>query len=326
MSRLLLSLTVILASSVTGFADAQDAERQPSRKAPGSISPNLAYRQYTDPAERAFTNMVPDGWRVGGRMVRYGPVTIAPFEQAMRPDGAVFIQLGDWHIKDYSDMPGWKPGSIYTPGTSVVLVRRVESPDEYARTYGLGLERWLGCSDARFTGAKKIPNPAGITAIPQARVETSEAHFTCTRGGESYLGQVTVTLQAYRLPLSTGWNVLYLTSILARKDAVETGFAALEKMCSTFRFLPEWSASQGAIARQATRPAQQALDSVLHQTQVFDQNVISGTITVNDPTTGSRSDVSFGAEPYYFSDGVGHFYRSYDPTPRSGFHAVQPQR
>ena len=42
-----------------------------------------------------------------------------------------------------------------------------------------------------------------------------------------------------------------------------------------------------------------------------------------DPTTGTRSEIKLGIDPKYFTDGLGHFYNSYDPTPRSGFHPVK---
>jgi hypothetical protein len=137
--------------------------------------------------------------------------------------------------------------------------------------------------------------------------------------------QVMATVQSYRLPMSIGWNVLYLASVLAREDVAGTGIGVWDRMRTSCRFLPEWNAKEGAIARQAVKPAQDALDSALRQTQQFDQNVINGSITVHDPTTGTQSEIPIGVSPYYFGDGNGHFYSSYDPVPRSGFHTVQPQ-
>ena len=89
-------------------------------------------------------------------------------------------------------------------------------------------------------------------------------------------------------------------------------------------FDSNWNARESQIAAAATAPARQALDATLRQTQAFDENVINGQVTVNDPTTGTRSQINIGAEPFYFADGLGHFYNSYDPTPRSGYHAVNP--
>ena len=80
------------------------------------------------------------------------------------------------------------------------------------------------------------------------------------------------------------------------------------------------------IAREAIKPAQRALDATLRQGQSFDEHVINGLITVNDPATGTQSEIPMGVEPYYFADGLGHFYSSYDPTPKAGFHTVQPVR
>ncbi len=287
---------------------------------------NIRYRRYVDPAEQAFDDMVPETWRVGGRLVRYGPTTIAPFVQAISPDGAIFIQLGDWHIKDYSDIPGWKEGAVYTPGASIMLVRRVQNSSGYARSYGIDFEKWLGCDQADFANAESVPNPGGLATVPGSRVDTTVAHFTCLRGGQHYVGQVMTTVQSYRLPMSIGWNVLYLASFLARQDEADTALAVWNRMRGSIRFLPEWNAHESAIAAQSTRSAQASLDAVLRQTQQFDQNVIKGTITVHDPTTGTQTEVPIGVSPYYFVDGNGHFYSSYNPVPRAGFHGVQPKQ
>jgi hypothetical protein len=304
--------------------------KPPARESPKSSSSserNIRYRRYVDPAEQAFADMVPEGWRVGGRLVRYGPVTIAPFLQAMSPDGAIFVQLGDWHIQDYSDIPGWRAGTVYTPGTSVMLVRRLESAKQYARSYGLNFGKWLGCEEWQFADSEVAQTPAGLPTVPNSRVETSLAHFTCVRSGQKYVGRVMTTVQSYRLPMGTiGWNVLYLASVLVRHDLADTGIAVWDRMRGTIQFLPEWNARESAIAREATKSAQRALDNALREAQAFDQNVINGSITVNDPTTGTQSEIPIGVAPYYFSDGNGHYYSSYNPTPRLGFHSVTPER
>lgn len=214
---------------------------------------------------------------------------------------------------------------MYTPGTSINLVRRVQDATGYARSYGLNFEKWLGCEKSEFVNAEAAQTPAGLPTVPQSRVETSLAHFTCERGGQRYVAQVITTVQSYRLPMSIGWNVLYLASMLAREDLAGTGIAVWNKMRTSIRFLPEWNAKESAIAGQATRPAQAALDSALRQTQQFDENVINGSITVHDPTTGAQSEIPIGVSPYYFADGNGHYYSSYDPVPRLGFHGVQAQ-
>jgi len=288
-----------------------------------STVPNPRYERYVDPAEHAFVDSVPAGWRIGGRLVRYGPITIAPFIQAMSQDGTIFVQLGDWHIKDYSDIPGWREGSLYTPGTSILIVRRFQSAAEYARSYSFAFGQQLGCDQSQILNSERVANPAGVATVPQSNVETSIAHFTCQRSGQHYVGRVMVTLQSYRLPMSIGWNVVYLASFLAREDVADTGLAVWDEMRGTIQILPEWNARESRIAAAATRPAQDALDATLRQAQDFDQQVINGRITVKDPTLGTQTEISIGVAPFYFSDGQGHFYCSYNPTPRIGFHAVQ---
>jgi hypothetical protein len=276
-----------------------------------------------DPAERAFTDEVPSGWRVGGRLVRYGPLSIAPFVQAMTPDGTIFVQMGDWRIKDYSDLPGWRPGQIYTPGTSIFIIRRFQTAEQFAQSYSLAFEKQLGCSNGSITGSQAMP-VAGKATVPQARLETHQVSFACTRSGERYVGRVMDTVQSYRVVNSVSWDILYLACLMAREDRANTGVAVWDKMRTTIAFDSNWNARESQIAAAATAPARQALDNTLRQTQAFDENVINGQVTVNDPTTGTRSQINIGAEPFYFADGLGHFYNSYDPAPRSGYHAVNP--
>jgi hypothetical protein len=295
----------------------------PPTSNPGAGQTNLRYVSYTDPVEGAFIDPVPAGWRVGGRMVRYGPVTIAPFVQAMTPDGSIFVQIGDWRIKDYADTPGATPGQLYFPGTSIFVYRRFETSEQYARSYSLGFARQLGCESPSFTGSEALP-PASTATVPQAKLDTHLVSFACQRSGQRYVGRVMVTVQSYRVAWSTSWDILYLAGMLAREDRSATGVSVFDKMRNGFAFDSAWNAKESRLARAAIQPAKEYLDNTLKLTQAFDQNVINGTITVKDPTTGTRSETSIGAEPFYFSDGQGRYYNSYDPTPRSGFHAVSP--
>src|SRR5579863_4682806 len=238
---------------------------QPEAPAAESGKAEVRYVRYADPAENAFAVPVPAGWRVGGRMVRYGPVSIAPFVQAMTPDGAIFVQLGDWHIKDYCDIPGWQDGKLYTPGTSVEIVRRVQNAEQYGHSYSLGFQQELGCENPTFTGSKPLETPSGLATVPQAKVETNLTEFKCERGGQVYAGRVMVTVQAYQLPISVGWNIVYLASVLARQERAAVAFSVFDKMRTGFAFEPAWSAQEAQIARQATRPAMEALNSTLRQ-------------------------------------------------------------
>lgn len=175
--------------------------------------------------------------------MRYGPLTIAPFMQAMNPEGTIFIQLGDWHIKDYADIPGWKQGALYTPGTKIEFVRRLQTVDEYARSYSVAFEQQLGCGSSETAHSEHVENPPGLPALPQANLETGVLHFTCSRDGQRYAGQVMVSLQSYRLPMGTiGWNVLYLACFFAREDLTDLTLSVWNTMRTSFQFTPEWNA------------------------------------------------------------------------------------
>jgi len=241
----------------------------------------------------------------------------------MTPDGSIFVQIGDWRIKDYSDTPGARPGQLYFPGTSILIYRRFETSEQYARSYSLGFAKQLGCESPSFTGSQALP-PAGFASVPQAKLDTHLASFACQRSGQRYVGRVMVTVQSYRVAWSMSWDIVYLACMLAREDRAATGVSVFDKMRNGFAFDSTWNLKESRIARAAIKPAMDSLDNTLKLTQAFDQHVINGAVTVDDPTTGTRSEINIGADPFYFSDGLGHHYNSYDPTPRSGFHAVNP--
>ena len=314
-------------SSPGGSAPTPTTDRSgPSVESPkvAASASGIRFVLYRDPAENAFTEAVPAGWRVGGRLVRYGPVSIAPFVQAMMPDGSVFVQIGDWHIKDFADIPGWSEGHLYTPGTNVEYIRRLQTAEQYTHSYALTFQKQLGCENPTFTKSQPFPTAPGSATVQGANVETHFTEFTCQRDGQAYTGRVAATVQSYRLPTSMGWNVIFLECVLARQDRASIGFAVWDKLQTSWAFDPNWSARQAIMARQATRGPLDDLNRTLQQAQDFDKHVINSTVTVSDPATGAKWDVSMGANPFYFTDGAGHFYNSYNPTPKPGYHAADP--
>lgn len=284
------------------------------------------YTRFVDPAEHAFSAEVPQGWKAGGLLVRYGPVSIAPFVQAMSPDGQVFVQLGDWHIKDYADIPGWRQGQLYTPGTSIAYVRRLESAGQYAHGYAAAFAREVDCGAPVVTGVAPVADPAGLSRAPGSRLETALAHFSCTRDGRKFDGRVMASVQATPVMNMMTWSVVYLASVVAPQDRAAAAVAAWDAMRKSVAFSPAWNARQTRLAAAAVKPAMDQLDGMLKQAQAFDEHVINGDITVEDPLTGRRSEVSMGVAPYYFADALGHHYTSYDPTPRQGYHGVRPMQ
>jgi hypothetical protein len=112
-----------------------------------------------------------------------------------------------------------------------MLVPRLQSAKQYARSYGLNFEKSLGCDESEFVNPESVQNPAGLAAVPQGQAETSVAHFTSLRSGQHYVGRVMVSVQSYPLPMRTvSWNVLYLASVLAREDLADTGMAVWDKI------------------------------------------------------------------------------------------------
>lgn len=290
------------------------------------------YARFADPAEHAFTVQVPVGWIFGGHLVRYGPRTVAAVFQAMAPDGSIFIQLGDPQNQHFADVPGFRVGQLYTSATSTMIVRPAESALQYARSYGLEFQQKLGCEAPIFTTLQGRPystreaNPVGGTT------ESALAEFTCTRNGRRYVGTVFTSVNTTHYSTHVGWSAVYLASYLARADRGDLTELVFDDMRRSFKFDPAWRSRESRVATGAAVPAMSQWESSMDLAQKFDQHVIKSEVTVRDPTTGARSNIQTGAHPYYvqmgphpyyFSDGLGHFYNSYDSAPATGFHRVE---
>jgi hypothetical protein len=283
------------------------------------------YAIFADPAEHAFTVRVPIGWMIGGRLVRYGPLTIAGIVQALAPDGSILVQLGDPRIQDFSEIPGFREGQLYTPGTSIMIIRHHETARQYAQSYARELQDRLSCQNSSTANAETVPNPPIVTPVSYADTASALIRFICMRGNQPHVGAVLTSIRTTRFPGKIGWSVVYLASFLARQDRAALAETVWNTMRNSFAIDPAWNARESRIAAGAIQPTIREWNANLDLARQFDQHVINGEVTVLDPTTGTRSDIPIGSEPYYYSDGNGHFYNSYSADPAPGFHAVQQQ-
>jgi hypothetical protein len=82
-----LRLTAILVSEPGTVAPRSTARPAlpggPAVTAEPPINNMPRYVDFIDPAEHAFSVRVPVGWMIGGRLVRYGPITLAVIVQAL---------------------------------------------------------------------------------------------------------------------------------------------------------------------------------------------------------------------------------------------------
>ncbi len=66
-----------------------------------SVAPAMAL--WTDPREGAFAVPVPQGWQVGGGMIRPNPFVYKPEVVVASPDGAIQVRLGDAEVPNYTE-------------------------------------------------------------------------------------------------------------------------------------------------------------------------------------------------------------------------------
>src|SRR5262245_49531640 len=68
----------------------------------------ITFTKWVDPRESAFAVNVPQGWQIGGGLVRHSAVSSNPVVRAQSPDGKVQVLVGDPNV-----LPATVPNQLY---------------------------------------------------------------------------------------------------------------------------------------------------------------------------------------------------------------------
>lgn len=347
------------ALSLLCFAYQTPANRSGARNTaasgPQTADTKLAWRQFEDPNEHAFTVDVPQGWTVSGGLFRLGYSDERPMVDMRSPDGEINIRLGDLAVPTYTVPVQFheREGEIYDLGAQAqMVVARYRTGPEFAVLY----------SHARVNTSCRNPQPD--TSIPEFSLP--DYLPTDTNASQSSSGQI-----AYRCDTAAGpriafvyaktvldraiWQVPGLVSLIAPPDKVNLALNILKHCAQSLKIHPQWIEYQKNLdaegleyqrQRQAGRMQQlqaqvqqfeakmramqnQVRDFESHQAAFANQtqgflNVLNGVTPTTDPLTGEHRDVWTGQAQNYWVNGVGQVVNSNsNPAPNQNWHQLQ---
>ena len=156
----------------THEATRPEPARERSKDQPAQTKKRLgtvAFDRRPEPNERAFTLLVPQGWRIGGGIVRVNPLTTGAVTQAVAAKCDMVIKKDDPETVGvhflptlmYADLTGMPAEGAFPPGSNYSgcpVVRRMSAEDFLAQ--GLFPRLRPAAQDVRVTERKKLPEMA----------------------------------------------------------------------------------------------------------------------------------------------------------------------
>jgi hypothetical protein len=353
-------LSLMLGSSMSLCLSCVACQAGPTTgQKPARADAGIAWTQYQDPNEHAFTLDVPRGWTVKGGMFRFGYSDARPMVDMRSPDGKIEIQLGDDKVPVYvvPDRLHNREGAIYDLGAQGQLViLKYHTGPEFAALY----------SQVRFHGECQNPQPdssATEFTLPDYLAADSSDNSTPK---ESSTGQISYRCDfdggphvafAYVKTANYGplWAVPTVVSYLAPPDQVSTAREIVRHCVQSFHISPEWLQYKARLdaegleyQRQRQQYRMQALaqqqqqfmaqmQAMRNQANAFEQHmaqergqfdqmddVINGVTQTTDPATGETRKVWTGTQDNYWVNGLGQVVNSHsNPNPDQNWRQLQ---
>ena len=231
-----------LALMVTGCN--HQAPGQVNASPSGDQSGNVAWQQYQDPLEQAFTLDVPTGWTVKGGMFRLGYSDHRVMVDMTSPDGKTNIRIGDLAIPTYF-LPNQfhHEGQVYDLGAQAQgRVARYRTGQEFAKSYGEG----------RF--ARICPNLTAqqSTLAPIQHLDTPQGADRASEGDITYAcADRTGYVYAQTALMKGLWQATALVSYLAPPDQVAETREIILHSNKSFQLSPAWIEKQNKMDSDA---------------------------------------------------------------------------
>jgi hypothetical protein len=299
---------------------------------------DLAWVNFEDPLEQAFTVEVPRGWTVRGGLFRMGFSDERPMVDLTSPDGRVNVRLGDLSIPAYTTPNPYHPreGEVYDLGAQAqLIVAKYRTGPEFAVNYS-HVRFYRDCPDATadaadvdFSMPDYLPTDGEPTQGQAMQTSTGQIAYKCA-GGQRVVYAFARTTQTGAI-----WTVPTLGSFASPLDRIATARAVLRHCAETFRLNPEWIEKQKqmdayALAYQRARQ-QQRMQQLAQQVQQFEASMqamrdqvsaferreksfddqfqsfdqaLRGVTPTIDPYTGEAREVWTGPKMNYWTNGT----------------------
>lgn len=211
------------------------------------------FAPWDDPAERAFSLEVPEGWRTTGGSTRPSALLVQWSVESVSPDGAITTRIGDSHPiymepHHILEMAGIREGGFYTDTTGYRCpVRRYAPGADYA-------QRYLLPAGARVIESFESPevvddlNAQARQAGLPARYDAGEIRYRVNRGGREIEGGILCITEAIDATCRM-WHPWLVASFEAPADRAAEAAQVVGHMARTHRVDPDWLARQQAMTR-----------------------------------------------------------------------------
>jgi hypothetical protein len=301
----------------------------------------IAWTDFQDPFEQAFSVEVPQGWKVRGGLFRMGFSDERPMVDLLSPDERINVRLGDVSIPTYAQPNAYHPreGEPYDLGAQAQLVvARYRTGPEFAVMYS-HVRFYQDCRNAAgdpgdlgFTIPDYIPSEG-----PAPQASAGAIAYQCGSGaGQRIAFAYAKTAQANGI-----WSVPTMGSFLSPPDKVAVAREVLLHCAQSFKLNPAWIEKQKqmdayAIQYQRARQ-QQRIQALSHQVQQFEAKMqtmrsqvasferhqaafasqvdgfdqaLRGVTPTIDPFTGDAKEVWTGQSSNYWENGRGDVVNS----------------
>jgi hypothetical protein len=308
-----------------------------------ALAAEVAWVQFTDPAERAFTLQVPQGWKVAGGAYRFGPLDPRAMVEIDSPDGQIRLRFGDAGVAPYAVLDrsllsnGFREGNRYSPnGVAQEVVANYRPGWVFADLYGQG--RFASaCRTLELKRLQKL-DPVHPAASAQQQVTAGDALYRCANpGGAALLAYVFAETTLTRVQSAQVWQVSCLYSLVAPQSQGEFAFRTMLHVMRTFEIDQQWEARQLRINGAAGDAAWRTFKTTLqleharfqHQEtqsqQTFEgmDRAIRGVTQTTDAVDGTQREVWTGPNANYFINPTGTVVNA-NTSPGSEYHALTP--
>jgi hypothetical protein len=237
----------------------------PTAAASGTLASGaIAYVNWTEPHENAFSMSVPQGWQIVGGSYRLTATDIRVGVLMASPDGQIRVALGDSSLGTFIEpnpmmaYAGLREGMNYGLGDgSQLLIQRYVPGQEFARNYAQSNVA-RQCSGIQIVSNNARPDLAATflptarsEGMPNPRLSAGDVTFTCTINCVKLRGMfVTATVMPVPGQASL-WYVYRLYGYLVSPEREQDAQKVTQQAVQSLKVNPAWQAQQQQIANAA---------------------------------------------------------------------------
>lgn len=352
----LLRRSCILSFLATGFLALLWMVARPASPAqaasPQAESAKLAWIQFQDGFEKAFTVEVPQGWKAKGGLFRLGFSDERVMVDLVSPDGSINIRYGDVSVPSYA-VPNQfhSEGQVYDLGAQAQMIAaRYRTGPEFvvlyseARFASLCRNPQSDPADAVFTVADFVPVDASAT-----QSSSGQTAFRC----DTSAGPRIAYAYAKTVLAGSVWQAPMLVSFIAPPGQVALVHGIIAHSAQSFHLNPQWIEYQKQMdaqgmqyqrarqqqrmveLQQQVRQFEAQMRAMQSQVSAFERrqnaqaaqvnefdNALVGVTPTTDPLTGENRLVWSGPKQNYWANGLGQVVNSTN-MPAAGWHQLQ---